>query len=203
MPLYTKDNLSVYYIHVPKTGGTAIHTFFQQNGFRVDYRDPVVVSIGNKYRRCSPQHMHAEQILSVLRPHKFDFIFMTVREPVSRLLSEYKWRMRMSPKIEPLEPWFRRMTRAYLDDNYVGDNHIRPQSHFWLPTCRIHRHEDGYETSLVEQIEERFRLRFEHRIMPRENTTEKQAPDLSGMERLLPDIKAFYAEDFIRFGYQP
>ena len=39
MPLFTKGDRSVLYIHVPKTGGTSIEHFFLSNGYAAEYLD--------------------------------------------------------------------------------------------------------------------------------------------------------------------
>ena len=135
MPVFLKDGKSVLYIHVPKTAGSSIAAFFQKNGFQVHHQDLGGPRSLNRYRRCSPQHMHAEQILSHFRLERFDYVFITVPDPLKRLLSGYV-RMRFAQDTPALPVWFNRAVRRYLEDSYCLDNHIRPQVEFMVPPAR-------------------------------------------------------------------
>jgi len=184
LPLYTKDGRSVFYVHVPKTGGTAIEAFFGQNGFRVEYFDAGGPQSLNPYRRCAPQHMHAAQIMTLLRPAKFDYLFMTVREPLRRVISEYKMLVRTVSDAPPLTQWFDVISKQYLEDNYVAENHIRPQSEFWLPSCDVYRQEDGFGDALVERIEEKLGMTLPYRKVGKYNEDPATKVEAAEVERV-------------------
>jgi hypothetical protein len=203
LPLYTKDGRSVFYVHVPKTGGTAIEAFFNQNGFRVEYFDTGGPQSLNRYRRCAPQHMHAAQIMMLLRPARFDYLFMTVREPLRRLVSEYKMRVRTVGDAPSLTQWFERISKQYVEDNYVAENHIRPQSEFWLPTCEVYKQEDGFGDILVGRLEERLGMTFSQRRVGMYNDDETTLVDAAEIKRVRPLVLRFYRQDYLNFGYSP
>src|SRR5690349_24415788 len=95
MPVFVRGAIKVLYIHVPKTGGNAIMKFFASNGFDIEFCDLSSTSDGlNALRTCSPQHYHGELLAKTLRLNSFSYTFMTVRDPVQRLKSEFLWRVR-------------------------------------------------------------------------------------------------------------
>ena len=115
MPLFTKQGQAVLYIHVPKTGGTSVEHFFIGNGFAADYMDTGGPKSLNQFRRCPPQHMHAEQILAVLRPSRCGYVFATVREPLARIVSEYRMRARGHAEFPRLPAWWEQSVKRYLE----------------------------------------------------------------------------------------
>ena len=116
MPLFVKGGVAILYVHVPKTGGSSIEHMFLDKGFRSEFLDHGPKNSFNLYRRCSPQHLHAKPLLRLLRPQRITFTFMTVRHPLTRLLSEYKMQVRIDRQPLPLRPWLDHWLKRYLDD---------------------------------------------------------------------------------------
>lgn len=201
MPLYIKDGKAVLHMHVPKTAGTAMRAFFQRNGFREELFDGGGPQSLNHLRRCAPQHMDAAQIMAVLRPARIDFVFMTVREPMSRLVSEYRMQARAIKNLAALPAWFMQMTREFIDNPHVAENHIRPQSDFWLPNCHIFRVEDGLGQSLVSRMEQCTGLRLPNPEITSHNAGDGAPVDPQDVERIRPLAEDFYRQDYLRFGY--
>jgi hypothetical protein len=201
MPLFLKENRSILYMHVPKTGGLAVDTFFRDNEFQVEFFDGGGPRSFNKYRRCAPQHMHAEQILSLLRLHSIDYIFMTVRDPLARVISEYKMYARAVVDAPPLSEWVDRLFRRYLADNYVAENHIRPQAEFWLPTCEIFRQEDGHGSALTLRIEQKLGIELKHPTIGTHNMDKGTSIDPAEIQKIAPIVRQFYHRDYVMFGY--
>jgi hypothetical protein len=201
LPLYVKDGKSVLHMHVPKTAGTAMRAFFQRNGFREELFDGGGPQSLNHLRRCAPQHMDAAQILALLRPARIDLVFMTVREPLSRAVSEYRMQLRETKNVAALPQWFMQMTRDFLENNYLAENHIRPQSDFWLPNCHIFRVEDGLGETLVSLMEQRTGLKLPHREIGSHNADGGTPLDPMDVERVRPLVENFYRQDYLRFGY--
>ena len=201
MPLYVKDGKAVLHMHVPKTAGTALRAFFLRNGFREELFDGGGPNSLNHLRRCAPQHMDAAQIMALLRPGRIDFVFMTVREPLSRLLSEYRMQVREVSNVPALPQWFARISRDFVENNYVAENHIRPQSDFWLPNCHICRVEDGLGEPLVSQMAQRTGLALPHREIGSHNADGGTPVDAQDVEQVRPLVEDFYRQDYLRFGY--
>ena len=201
MPLYVKDGKAVLQMHVPKTAGTALRAFFQRNGFREELFDGGGPQSLNHLRRCAPQHMDAAQIMALFRPSRFDFVFMTVREPLSRVISEYRMQMREKGTIAALPAWFMQMTREFVENNYFAENHIRPQSDFWLPNCHVFRLEEGLGDNLVSLMEQHTGLSLSHRDIGSHNADAGTPVDPKNIERVRPLVEDFYRQDYLRFGY--
>ncbi len=202
MPLFVKDGKAVLYLHVPKTGGTSISNFLTANGFIAEFGIQPAKANFARYRQCSPHHMHAATLLSLLRPSKIDYVFMTVREPVGRFLSAYKMRVRTKPDMPGLEQWVDQVFRLYPEDPYVNDNHIRPQSEFWLPGADIFRQEDGYGDAVVTRIEEKLGMRFEKREIATNNADGGTKIEEASIARVAPRIRQFYRADYAMLEYE-
>ena len=188
-------------MHVPKTAGTALRAFFQRNGFREELFDGGGPQSLNHLRRCAPQHMDAAQILAQFRPARMDFVFMTVREPLARLVSEYRMQARELANVPALPDWFQRMRRDFVENNHVAENHIRPQSDFWLPNSHVVRIEDGLGEPLVALIERHTGLSLSQREIGAHNRDEGKPVDPQEVERVRPLAEDFYRQDYLRFGY--
>jgi hypothetical protein len=132
MPVLTKDK-KLLFIHIPKTGGSAIEKHFVNNKWVMSH-----IGAGNK---CSLQHQHKELLLDSLSIDSFDLIFTIVRDPVDRLLSEYRYK---NPK-KPLNTWVVNTLQQVENNRYYLDNHIRPQTEFLLPEIKLFYYESGLE----------------------------------------------------------
>ena len=114
MPIFVKDDCRVLYVHVPKTGGSLVYQLFLKNGFDRDFFDLPKHGF-MAVKQCSPQHLHAEVLQSLLRLDAFDYTFMTIRNPVSRIVSEYKWRQADPEKMnaQDFHAWFVKAHAGY------------------------------------------------------------------------------------------
>jgi hypothetical protein len=203
VPVFYRYGIKILYIHIPKTGGTAIEMFFEKNGFGIAYLDRGS-NFGNlnPTRRCSPQHMEAAILSKVFRLSSFDYIFMTVRHPITRILSEYKMRVAEKIDLPDVNTWVRRFLRRYGDDPYMMDNHIRPQVDFWVEHADVFRQEDGFGPDWIEQIAGRIPCKLQQRnteIAMRFDVKAADQSDLSGASAAA--LRRFYEPDYLLFGY--
>ncbi len=178
-------------------------SFFIANGFRSEFLDYRPEESFNHYRKCSPQHLHAAPLLMLLRPAKLRYVFMTVRHPLTRVLSEYKMQGRAARRAMPLSPWLDRAMTAYMDDPYTTDNHFRPQHEFIVPGCDVFRQEKGYGQVFLERLSERTGMSFEANTVGNYNADERQDVDEADIEKIRPFVRQFYRQDFAAFGYRP
>lgn len=199
MSVFLRDDLRILYIHVPKTGGTAIELFFDKHGFASQFLDRGGDGSMVSMMKCSPQHLHAEQLQSIFHVNRFSYRFMTVRHPADRLISEYRMRAAMQTSIEDVDTWIGKTLDDYPRNPFLIDNHIRPQVEFWIPGCEVFRQEDGFGADWVRRIGERIGCEFFHpvEVAMRFGTSVKPQPGAASLAR----IEEFYRRDYEFFGY--
>ena len=195
----------VFFAHVPKTGGTYIEDLFRQNGYERHFWDGYPHRLG---LTCSPQHYHAAFFAPLLDLDGMDFGFMTVRNPVDRLLSEYRHQAKTikdGSAIAPLTVWLENMATAMWVTPLMMDNHMRPQVDFYHPTLEIFRQEDGFDRKWAKAVNRKYGLGLKKFDVPRRrNTSVDQAPLSSGERDALIDFcTEQYKADFEFFKYQP
>jgi hypothetical protein len=204
MPVFFKGTRRILFIHVPKAGGTSIEAFFEANGFKTAYLDRGESHESlNGVRRCSPQHMHADLLQALFDPGLFDYVFMTVRHPVRRLLSKAVMELGRAATVTRLELWLADALPKVSADPLYLDNHLRPQSDFFLPGAAVFKLEDGLGEAFVARLETGSGMAFAQRSVPREMHAGLPAPDFNLVR---PDlqalVKTLYAQDFAAFEYR-
>lgn len=203
MPVFIKDDKYVLYLHVPKTGGSTVVSFFKRNGFDIKYLDTGEPGTINRVTYCSPQHLHCEDLARIFDFSKFSFIFATVRNPVTRLKSEFLMRNR-GPQKREFNEWVADTLLKYRDNNYLFDNHIRPQSAFYLESAVIYRQEDRYGDAWAEDISARIGFPLVAEV---QSSLVRKKIDNVSVADIVPDaaaeerIREFYKEDFELFEY--
>jgi len=163
MPSLTLDGRLIYFAHCPKAGGTSVERFM------VERWGAAVGMLGWGWDRawarrgqlpgeipCSPQHLVWEDALRVL-PRAPDHVFTVVRDPVARMVSEYRYQRSgrlTGPVGRPLRglgfsSWLRLMFALADRNPYTHDNHFRPQVDF-VPNAgvTVFRLEDGLDPVL-------------------------------------------------------
>lgn len=197
MPLYRNKGRMVLFIHVPKTGGSTVEEVLKSHsaaqGLKYHKR------LG--YSNCTPQHIHWEVMKHWVPEGFYDYSFMTVRHPTSRLISEYHWRKKISQKTLPeFDTWIQNQIKSYENNNFTLDNHIRPQHEFSGPKTEIFKLENGLkdpvETALRELDAKCGDLQIHH---ARKSSREILTIPKSTLEKVIE----FYKGDFEKFGYNP
>lgn len=144
MPLARLGSSLVYFAHIPKTGGTSIETYLRARG-----RLALHNNRGKKFLACSPQHIHADLFKALFGKAFCDFSFAVLRDPVARFQSEYRHRAKRAEEagreIQPFDIWAPHVLKRALDDPFLFDNHLRPQSEFVVPDMRLFRLENGLD----------------------------------------------------------
>ena len=147
MTLFIKDKQSVLFLHVPKCGGSSVDRIFKNNGYSA-----VLEMRGLAPQDCliaSPQHQTSENLKHMINMNKLDEIFIVVRNPYKRMISEYNWQFRdveLGEKPE-INSWIIESIEKASRDASCADNHFRPSLDF-IDTnfpCKIFRLEDGIE----------------------------------------------------------
>lgn len=205
MPIYTKDDRSLLFVHVPKTGGTTLEKMLVASGWQEDMKvTPLSHPEQFRFYRCTPQHYHAPMLRQAFRVPEFDEVFLITRDPLARFRSEYAMRnKRGDGSAEHVEEWTRRVLERYQDNPFIHDNHLRPQHEFVLPRARIFRLEDGMD-SIVSTLNREWDLGLPTEV-PQHMSSGTQGRISSGAVQVNAyverRVREFYAVDYERFGY--
>ncbi|WP_298679464.1 sulfotransferase family 2 domain-containing protein [uncultured Lentibacter sp.] len=191
MPLLHSATSVIFFAHIPKTGGSSLEHWLAGRGqLRLRGRTPLPGA------RCTPQHMHAADYAPLLEGQLIDAEFAVLRDPVARMVSEYRYRRaqvlkRGRREMPPFERWAARAMRLYAQDPYFLDNHIRPQAQFVRATTRLFAFEAGLApiTHWLEAFCGVSGPKLEHRLA----STGEDVPVSAAMRAR---IEAFYAEDY-------
>ncbi|MBB3140387.1 sulfotransferase family 2 domain-containing protein [Halomonas organivorans] len=199
MTVFVRDGVFLYYSHVPKTGGTSVEHFFRDNGFGVFEKDPGLQGTLNNHRFCSPQHAEAERVKRNFNIGKFDYIFATVRHPVDRVVSEYKYRC--GGRDDDMNVWICSALEEQKKNPYIYDNHLRPQWEFILPGSDVFRQEEGFGDEWVGRVSCATGLSFP---FPAKKVNVTGSLDLKYKlcKESLEMIVEVYGLDFDFFGYE-
>lgn len=190
MPLARLADKLVFFAHIPKTGGSSIEEWLSAVGLLALRHNASLDGMG-----CPPQHMHAALYEPLFKGAFVDARFAVLRDPVERLVSEYRYRRgqverKGKRQMPSFEAWVERAFRLYADNPYFLDNHIRPQAEFVCDGMKLFRFEDGLEavTGWLEDLSGLKGPPLEH-ILP------GAGAKVDVPEETLAKIKAFYAAD--------
>lgn len=192
--------MDVLFIHIPKAAGTTIEDTFCKNDFDTSLRrggqfgKKLGFDIKNK---CSPQHMHATLLERHLGHRKFNYIFTVVRNPMTRIVSEFKFRKKHFPdSVTEFGDFVHDVGRNITKTPSMFDNHLRCQHEFLWRDVHVFQLENGLE-SVFPILSEKIQLEITydgHRRMRSATDISEPVVDSSIKE----SIKAIYQSDFIR-----
>jgi hypothetical protein len=146
MPVYSKNQKHILFIHIPKTGGSTLEKIFISKGWEEYFylRGKNLDQL--KFFKSSPQHFNSKLINEIFNIEEFNKIVTIVRNPFDRLKSEFYWQLKqnliLNKNIKP-EEWFNQILLNYEKNPYIYDNHIRPQNEFLIDKAKIFKLEEG------------------------------------------------------------
>lgn len=133
------DIKQTIFVHIPKTGGTAVRGLLDIRKF-VDEDSNTMPS---------PQHYTCDLLRYFLGTKKYSeyYKFVFVRNPWSRLASEYFWRSNFLklPNTQPFNEFIRMAAFKVKNGQYYEDpfdDHFIPQSDFVLDVDDVYRFEE-------------------------------------------------------------
>lgn len=201
---------SVLFSFVPKTGGSALISFFNQLGCKINLHNENNNIVG--LLKCPSQHFHYEILDQIYDIDKFDYSFTIVRHPFDRLKSDYMWSYRnleknMNP--DSFENWINFMFKNFKKNTYTFDNHIRPQNEFIGPKIKkVYKYEDGLEKitlDIFKNIGLKINISQENkRFIPKVNSSEQTKVRISKnniklSEKTMKKIQEFYKDDLAKW----
>lgn len=201
MALARHGSRLIFFAHVPKTGGTSIEHYLQER-----CEDVVQVDTHKCRGRTGTGLLISSTHLSAMDLQEFifkrlDLSFTVVRDPVSRLFSEYRYQYGISRTTRfSFQTWLRIMAACARLDCRAYDNHIRPQSDLVPDGCEIFRLEDGLDR-VADRIDQVLGCSWEGGGIPHRNIRPPRDVRLFRQDCEL--IARMYEADYARFGYSP
>jgi hypothetical protein len=202
MSFYTKDNKTIFFSHIPKTGGSSVNSFLISNtGYNRTFWG------GYNGNNISLHHRHAkdEELLKEKNNYNIIYQFTIIRNPVERFFSEFFMRQHHHNKTcEDFHNFVLRITKEYVKNQNLSDNHIRPQYEF------IHDNMDIYKfgewdkliknLSTIDEVFLKDMVHINHSTNLK-NSTEfiKKELGWKPKEETINIIKEFYNEDYKLF----
>lgn len=144
MTLLRHDRNVIYFAHIPKTGGSSVEFALREAGAARALHFHKRLG----FTSSTIQHMHAEVYSRLVPADFYDYGLAVIRHPLSRLVSEYKWRIQLGQAKLKFDPWVVRHLALFRSNPYVLDNHIRPQVEFLHSSIEVFRFEDGIASAL-------------------------------------------------------
>ncbi len=199
MPLARLADKLVFFAHIPKTGGSSVEDWLGQAGALGLRHKSALEGMG-----CTPQHLHAALFEPLFKGAFVDARFAVLRDPVERLVSEYRYRRgqverKGKRQMPEFDAWAARAFRLYGENPYFLDNHIRPQAEFVSKDMTLFRFENGLEavTDWLEELSGVTGPTLAHKLASEGDTVEVP-------QEFRAKIEAFYAADYAliaeRFG---
>jgi len=120
----------LFYVHIPKTGGTLIENLFKDYHLGRFYKEWSSLECINK--NISYWHVLPSDF------KQLDFsklnVFTSVRDPIQKILSEFEWQKalknKMCDKYNEINEWIVESLKLHEQDNSTADNHFEPQIKF-------------------------------------------------------------------------
>jgi hypothetical protein len=199
MPLICTRNARIFFAHVPKAGGSSIEGYLHE---RFGMSSVLDCNKRMKVRGTgliSPSTHLAAVDLAEMIPDDMDLLFTVVREPLSRMLSEYRYQTgssRMSRM--SFSTWLRVMIFAARRESRLYENHIRPQSDLVPEDFEIFKLEDGFDV-LTARIDAAVGQTAPDLEVGHLLKRERKPIPVSREDAAL--VTAYFAVDYARFGY--
>ena len=199
MPLAHWNGHTIFFAHVPKTGGSSVESYL------ISRFGPLSIIDTNKRTGVRgtglivpATHLAAIDVVELL-PHNLTYSFAVVRDPLDRMMSEFRYQSGVSRMSRlGFSPWLKVMLAATRAEPRLYENHIRPQSDLVLGDAEVFRLEDGFDR-LIARLDEKTRSNTPELTVPHLNTRKKEPITLSRSDVVA--ITDFYAADYDRFGY--
>lgn len=195
MPLIRHREKIIFFVHIPKAGGTSVEDAMTQAGAVVALR---YGSRFNGFMKTTFQHLNNDIYRAVIPSNFYDYAFAITRHPIPRLVSEYYYRIKRGDTPKSFDHWVNKALDSHAKNPYALDNHVRPQVDFVDPDIETFRIEDGL-TPALKTAAWHLGLTLPETNLQSNRTSHKIPVTWTHQTRAR--VCAFYAEDYAAFGY--
>lgn len=217
MLIYNKTTKSsVYFIHIPRTGGRFIREIFKSdNNYQMLFH-----TYNRTYKNQQVPHLIYPDYLDLDKfamkyDKKINFYtkidikntphFTIVRNPFDKFKSEIKSNLKNQDDINFLIQYDKNKLIKLLNENIANttSNWFISQSSFISPQTKIWKYENGIGVEFVKWIKNEFNfdiknINVEYEMFPYDWTN----VNLDPLEEIRPIIEEIYKDDYIKFGYE-
>ncbi len=197
MPLFTNNNSRVLFIHIPKTAGTSVELMLCKYYAISFHSEGFIPAL-----RVTPQHLQISDIKVMLDSSFWDYSFAIVRNPYSRLESEYFYQMDKRSLQFQKYPDFSNWVLNHIDrvkkNRFHLDNHLRPQYEFIDSDVEIFKFEAGIDF-IIKELSKKLEFKEPGEII-KTNISNKTEVNWSLNART--QVNNFYKNDFKFFKYE-
>ena len=191
MPLFTRKDINILFVHIPKTAGMYVYENFYKRGFKM--QEP----LGRIVDGVTIQHVLAKQAFEIYKNYNIAKSFCIVRHPIHRLVSECNYHGTYGSEINSCA---KKIFELYRNNSSsYRDNHIRPQSDFINEQTVYFKYENGVDTAI-----NKFFADIDGELI-HDNTVVNASKKRYNIEQLNDEtinmIREFYKEDFNRLNY--
>src|SRR5699024_2577087 len=109
MPLYRHRENVIFFVHIPKTGGTSIEAALRRAGAAEALR----FKGKRDFSKATLQHMNYSVYKEAVGSNFYDWSFTVVRNPYHRFVSEYKMKVLDAGGTDDLEDWVQQNIDRY------------------------------------------------------------------------------------------
>ena len=134
MPYFHNKDVNLLFIHIPKTGGSSLETYFSKK-FNMPLNDSTLFNTVKRFKGVSFQHQTYQSLITYPQIFKIDYnnlkILTVVRCPYHRLISDlffFKYITANSSQAFV----FKVLATKYFNTFGANDNHKKPQYLFLL-----------------------------------------------------------------------
>jgi hypothetical protein len=204
MPLFSKSDVEIFYIHIPRTSGRYLKELFIKNGFDSKYHE---FSRSDEIFGILPTHLHYPLYNKYLNVFDIEH-FTVVRNPIERIWSA----LDITYKIHKPDNFFKNLENKSWFFDYINyersigsyhNNWFMPQYDFISHKTHVYKYEHGMDESFVKW----FNKTFSQKIIKFDVDYYKMKPEIKNEEKykitrkIKNNIKDYYIDDFKKFGY--
>lgn len=186
MPLYRLHDNQIFFLHIPKTGGSTFHSAFVSHNKKHSKALYCDISAEKKGTEVPQQHYTYKQCVKNIDDFNQLDKFTLIRNPEHRTISDYCWFNSYTKKYKKhvktidedhFNSWLHDAINHYKNDNSYMHNHFVPQQQFIGKDVNVFLTED-YD-KMIDYINSYFDIELKVRVRKRSRVSKR--PELHKM----------------------